>query len=487
MNYFWNTYVISVLWLLYVITIVSCIVVVLSENRNPIRSLAWVIALIFLPGIGLVFYLFFGRSMRGRHLISRRNKRKLFRSQASPRQNLRETSLTSTEQQVVKLSYKVSRFPFTINNKARIFTNGEEKFEALKKDLRSARESIYVQYYIFLDDKLGHDIADILIQKSKEGLDVKVIYDHVGSWSASNKFFRRLNEAGVESRPFFRVTFPQLANRINWRNHRKIVVIDRKIGYIGGMNIADRYLGEAKRPYPLSLSLTRQPVWRDTHLRVEGDIVESLLYAFGIDWNFLKKDDSLKFDSFVASGEKNETGMQLITSGPTETWDNLELTFLRAIAGATKCVYIQTPYFLPTDSLLRALEAAALANVDVRIMLPVRPDSKMLKYASFSYVTQCLKAGIKIYLYQPGMLHSKVMIIDDTFVTTGSVNFDFRSFENNFEGNLLIYDAGINREMKDIFFEDIKNSTKLTVTSWSNRPRLQRILESTFRLLSPIL
>lgn len=487
LHYFWNIYTISALWLLYVITIASCIVVVLSENRNPIRSLSWVIALIFLPVVGLIFYLFFGRSMRGRHLISRSNKRKLFRSQISPHYNLKEHSLTETEKQVVKLSYKVSRFPFTLNNKATIFTNGHEKFDALKKDLRAATESIYIQYYIFLDDKLGHEIADILIEKAREGVDVKVIYDHVGSWSASSKFFKHLNDAGVDARPFFRVTFPQLANRINWRNHRKIVVIDHKIGYIGGMNIADRYLGEAKRPYPLSLSLTKQPVWRDTHLRVEGDIVESLLYAFGIDWNFLKKDESLKFETFALPEEKNETGMQLITSGPTEVWDNLELTFLRAIAGATKCVYIQTPYFLPTDSLLRAMEAAALANVDVRIMLPVKPDSVMLKYASFSYVKQCLKAGIKVYLYHPGMLHSKVMIIDDTFVTTGSVNFDFRSFENNFEGNILIYDRNINREMKDIFFDDVKDCHKITLTVWSARPRLQRFLESILRLLSPIL
>lgn len=487
LHYFWNVYTISALWLLYIITIASCIVVVLSENRNPIRSLAWVIALIFLPGIGLIFYLFFGRSMRGLQLISRSNKRKLFRTQASFHYNLKEHSLTNTEQQVVKLSYKVSRFPFTLNNKASIFTNGYEKFEALRKDLKNAKESIYLQYYIFLDDNLGHEIAEILKEKAREGLDVKVIYDHVGSWSASSKFFKKLNEAGVEARPFFRVTFPQLANRINWRNHRKMVIIDRKIGYIGGMNIADRYLGKSKRPYPLSLSLTKQPVWRDTHLRVEGDIVESILYAFGIDWNFLDKDDSLKFSTPVANEIKNETGMQLITSGPTETWDNLELTFLRAIAGATKCVYIQTPYFLPTDSLLRALEAAALSGVDVRIMIPVKPDSKMLKYASFSYVKQCLKAGIKVYLYKPGMLHSKVMIVDDTLVTTGSVNFDFRSFENNFEANILIYDNALCREMKDIFFEDIRDCRKLTMTFWSRRPRLQRFLESLLRLLSPIL
>ena len=385
MNYLWNIYTITALWLLYAITIISCIVVVLSENRNPIRSLSWVIALIFLPGVGLIFYLFFGRSMRGRHLISRHNRRKLLRSQPAWRIDLRKMDLLPSEQQIVKLSHKVSHYPFTINNKAEIYTAGEDKFEALKADIRNARESIYLQYYIFQDDSLGSEIADLLIEKAREGVEVKVIYDHVGSFSSKNKFFARMNEAGVEARPFFRVTFPQLANRINWRNHRKIVVIDKKIGYIGGMNIADRYVGRGKDGIR----------WRDTHLRLEGDIVKSLLYAFSIDWNFLKKDGLIKIDSSEMESEHNETGMQLLRSGPTDVWSNLELTCLRARAGATKCVYIQTPYFLPTDALLRALEAAALSNVDVRVMLPVKSDSKMLTYAGFSYVKQCLRAGIK--------------------------------------------------------------------------------------------
>lgn len=478
LHYFWNVYTIAALWLLYVITVISCIVVVLSENRNPIRSLAWVIALIFLPGIGLIFYAFFGRSMRGRKLISRHNKRKLFRSQASPHIDLKTLDMAPTEQQLIKLTHRVSRYPFTLNNSAEIFTNGKDKFTALKNDLRNASKSIFLQYYIFQDDKLGTEIADILIAKAKEGVDVRVIYDHVGSFSASNKFFKRLNDGGVRAHPFFRVTFPQLANRINWRNHRKLVIIDHKTGYIGGMNIADRYLGDGGRG----------EVWRDTHLRIEGDIVESLLYSFCIDWDFLNREDQiLRAEPAENHGISNDTGMQLLTSGPTDNWSHLELTFLRAISGAIKCVYIQTPYFLPTDSLLHALEAAALANVDVRIMLPVKSDSKMLQYASFSYVKRCLVSGIKIYLYKPGMLHSKVMIVDDSFVTTGSVNFDFRSFENNFEGNLLIYDRRLNRQMKDIFFNDIEECRKLTLTDWRKRPLFQRFMESSLRLLSPIL
>ena len=476
-QYLWNGYVVGALWLLYAITIASCIFIVLSENRNPIKSLAWILALIFLPGIGLVFYLFFGRSLRGQHLMSRHNKRKLFNDQRTRQLDLRTLGLTPQEQSIVKLTHKLSRYPLTLNNSAEIFTDGVTKFEAFKRDLKNARESIYIQYYIFLDDELGREIADILIAKAKEGVEVKVIYDHVGSFSAKNSFFKRLNDNGVESHPFFRVTFPQLANRINWRNHRKITVIDRKIGYIGGMNVAERYLG----PQPDG------SYWRDTHLRVEGDIVESLIYSFVIDWNFLKKEVTLQHIPHKPHSLYNDTGMQLITSGPTENWDNLGLIFLKAIAGASKCVYLQTPYFLPTDSLMHALVSAAKAGVDVRIMLPGKCDSKMLEFAGFSYITQCLKAGIKVYLYTPGMIHSKVMIVDDSFLTAGSVNFDFRSFENNFEGNLLIYDRALNRRMKDIFFEDIAQCRKLTLTTWRKRPFYHKLLESILRLLSPIL
>lgn len=476
-EYIWNPYTAWIIWLIYAVTILSCIFVVLSENRNPIRSLSWVIALIFLPGIGLIFYLFFGRSLKGMHLISRRNKRKLFHNRSSKRVDINDLTLTKDEKQIIKLTHNVSRYPFTQNNEIEIYTDGPSKFRDLKEDLKNAKESILLQYYIFQDDKLGQEIADILISKAKEGVTVKVIYDHVGSFSSKKKFFKRMKENGVDTHPFFRVTFPQLANRINWRNHRKIVVIDREVGYIGGMNIANRYID----------GMDDGSLWRDTHFRVKGEIVESLLYSFVIDWNFLTKQPTL--DKIVARETyiSSNKGMQLITSGPTETWDNLSLIFLRAISTATKCIYIQTPYFLPTEALLQALQAAALAKVDVRIMIPSKSDSKMLQYASYSYVTQCLKAGIKVYLYTPGMLHAKVMIIDDSFVTAGSVNFDFRSFENNFEGNILIYDSETNRKMKDIFFEDLAKCKKLTVSEWRKRPIYNKVSESVLRLLSPIL
>lgn len=473
----WNWWFNIVWQILYVATIAACVIVVLKENRNPVRSLAWIIALIFLPGIGLVFYLFFGRSLRGQHMISRIHKRRIITTMAPRHVNLNNLSLSNADRNLVKLARNLASAFYTVNNRMEIFTTGQQKFEALKADLLSARRSIYLQYYIFLDDSLGHEIAEILMRKARSGVDVRVIYDHVGSFSARNKFFRMMNEAGVKTHPFFRVTFPQLANRVNWRNHRKLVIIDETIGYMGGMNIADRYVKRAGHGSG----------WRDTHFRLEGDIVESLLFSFVIDWNFRNQKHPLSYTKAPEVPFRNNVGMQLVTSGPLSQWDNLALCFLKAISSATRSIYIQTPYFLPTDALRHALEAAALSKIDVRIMIPRKTDSKMLQLASFSFITQCLKAGIKVYLYNPGMLHAKAMIIDDNLVTAGSTNFDFRSFENNFECNLIVYDKEINSKMRDIFFRDMAHCTKLTYTTWHARPMLQRSLESIVRLVSPIL
>ena len=465
----------TMLMVLYVVTIASAIIVVLRENRNPIRSLSWVIALIFLPVVGLVFYIFFGRSLRGRRMVSRHNKRRMATAMTTRTVDLDMQPLDSGEKSLVKLARNIASAVYSVNNSAKIYTSGSAKFEALKHDLRNARKSIFMQYYIFMDDRIGHEIAEILKERAQAG--VKVMYDHIGSFSSSNSFWRDMEKAGVDTHPFFRVNFPQLANRLNWRNHRKMVIIDNKVGYIGGMNIADRYDTGTKGAQP----------WRDTHLRVEGDIVESLIFSFIVDWNYLKQPRPMEFPEMEPAGIKSGVGMQLVTSGPMSQWDNLSLVFLKAISLARKSIYIQTPYFLPTDALQKALEAAALSKIDVRIMIPRSGDSRMLQYASFSYVTQCLKAGIKVYLYNPGMLHAKTMIIDDNLVTTGSTNFDFRSFENNFESNLLIYDKELNREMRDIFFRDMGSCTRLSYASWHRRPALQRAWESVIRLVSPIL
>ncbi len=452
-------------------------VVVVSENKNPIRALSWTLALLFLPIVGVVFYLFFGRSLKGQAMVSRKVRRKLLERSRPKQHSFGNAGLSADQIRMIKLAHNLCHAHLDCNNSVEIFTDGHSKFERLKEDIENASDFIFIQYYIYSDDRLGNEITDLLARKVRQGVKVKVLYDHVGSFSTRNKFFARMRSLGIDSHPFFRVTFRKLANRINWRNHRKIAVIDGRIGYIGGMNIADRYVDIAPDGR----------IWRDTHLRVEGPVIESLMYSFAIDWNFLRPDADVQPINVLTYDRPGDVDMQLVTSGPVDKWNNLVLCFQQAIASAQKRIYIQTPYFLPTDALLKALQGAALSGVDVRIMIPEKTDSVLLGYGSRSYIDDCLKAGVKVYLYTPGMLHAKTMVIDDGFVTTGSVNFDFRSFENNFEANLLIYSDSVNRQMRDIFFRDLSACRKLTLSRWRTRPRGHKVIESLVRLFAPIL
>lgn len=460
---------------------VVIILVILSENRNPVKSLAWVTVLLLLPVVGLILYLFFGRSIKNTRMISRRNRRKLRRREKKSSAVPADMGLAASSVQQINLAKSLTGAQFYDNNHIEIFTDGTSKFKSFEADLRAARKSINIQYYIFEDDSLGNRIARILIDKVREGVKVRVIYDHVGSFSVKNRFFKYLRDNGVEIYPFFKVTFPSLATRVNWRNHRKICIIDNKIGYIGGMNIADRYIDGGRK-------FER---WRDTHLRVCGPVVDALQYSFAVDWNFMGR--GLIEENFHSGAEESDVngigavGAQLLTSGPTSQWANIALAFHKAIATARRRVFIQTPYFLPTEALLKALQSAALAHVDVRIMMPEKSDSAMLSLASASYVEQCLKAGIKIYFYTAGMLHSKMMIVDDEIVTIGSTNFDFRSFECNFEGNLFVYGSNFASAAIEVFKRDLADCRRIQPAQWRTRPLPQKFAESVVRLLSPIL
>ncbi len=458
----------------YVLSIITVIFVILGENRNPVKSLAWVTILILLPAIGLVLYFFFGRNIKNKRMISRRNKRRLRRAVKLPKAPKRPKELSPQSEQLARLTEALVDCPYFSGNKVEVFSSGAEKFEALKADLLAAKKSINLQYYIFENDTIGHEIAEILKQKAAEGVKVRVIYDHVGSFHVASDFFKSLNNAGVEAYPFFKVTFVAVGSKVNWRNHRKIVVIDGSVGYIGGMNIADRYIDGGKR----------FNIWRDCHLRIEGPAIAALHFSFARDWNFMGRELLEESPNCQPAGS---IGIQAVTGGPMNQWNTLGQIFLHAITNAKKRIWVQTPYFLPPDYLVKALQNASLSGVDVRIMLPRCSDSKILSYASRSYFTECLRAGIKFYLFEPGMLHSKVMIIDNDLATVGSTNFDFRSFEHNFEGNLLLFSEEFNAQMSAIFLRDQENSVRLTADYWRQRPALQKISESVLRLLAPIL
>lgn len=467
--------------ILYGITAVAIIGVVVSENRNPVKTLAWITVLVLLPVAGIVLYIFFGRSLKHVRMISRKKRRKLIKrddiKHLMQSQSAAHDELPIKWQQMIKLVNSIQGSPYLANNEVHIFTNGRDKFEAYKRDLLLARNYIHIQYYIIENDNIGNEIATILKQKVQEGVKVRVLYDHVGSFHFDMSYFKKLRRAGVDVYPFMKITFPEFANRINWRNHRKITVIDGEVGYIGGMNIADRYVTGGKMGH-----------WRDTHLRVKGDVVAAMQVSFAIDWNFMKRELIEESVPVVDPASiSNPVGVQLVTGGPTSQWGNMAFVFQKAIENARKSIYIQTPYFLPSDSLLKALQVAALSKVDVRLMIPRKPDSFLLRYASYSYVKQCLDAGIKIYFYEPGMLHAKVVVIDDEFVTTGSTNFDFRSFEHNFEGNLLLYSKDFNQRMTRIMHDDMMQSTRISLRAWRRRSMWQKALESLTRLFGPLL
>ena len=468
----------SILMVVYVITVITVIVVVLSENRNPVKSMAWVLVLVLLPIVGLVVYLIFGRSLKGMSLISRSHLRELRRMNDFPDAVEHEEGLSDDTRQIISLVNKLAGSHLFVGNDIEVFTTGKDKFEALKRDIREAREYIHVQYFIIEHDKTGSELIQLLMEKAREGVHVRILYDYVGSFYVRSRVLKQLRAAGIEVHPFLELTFMQFALRVNWRNHRKIVVIDGRVGYMGGMNIADRYVIGDKKWLP----------WRDTHLRMTGEAVAAMQYSFAIDWDFttrhLLTSPTMHYDT---QPDHPDYMVQMMASGPTNRWNNISFVFFKAITLAKRCVYIQTPYFLPSDSLLKALQSVALAGVDVRLVIPRQSDSAMLRLATGSYIKECLLSGIKIYLYEPTIMHAKVLIVDDEFVTTGSTNFDFRSFEHNFEFNTLVYDREFNQKMKATFEADMQQCTRLNLAQWKKRPLVQKALESIVRLISPIL
>ncbi len=464
----------------YICTVLSIIWVVISENRNPVRSLAWITVLLMVPVVGIVLYMFFGRSLRSTLFVNLRMRRMSRQELNAYKVDIDRLGFSQNTQQTIRLAHAMCQAYYFSSNKVDIFTNGADKFEALRADLRAATQYINMQYYIFENDRIGNDIRNILIEKARQGVKVRIIFDGVGSFNVDKRFFKTMLDAGIEAYPFMRINFPQFAQRVNWRNHRKIMVIDGKCGYIGGMNIADRYVD--------GCNWGTRGVWRDTHLRITGPAVKALQHSFALDWNFMNKQ---VLNDYVAS-EWHETpdskaGIQLVTSGPMSNWNNIALMMFNAISNAKKCVYLQTPYFLPTESLLKALQTSALSGVDVRIMIPQRSDSTMLRMASYSYVSECLRAGIKFHFFTAGMLHAKVLVIDDELSTVGSTNFDFRSFEHNYEGNVFIYDASTNERLKQSFYTDMADCTSCSYQQWMARPKAKRMMESLIRLLSPVL
>jgi cardiolipin synthase len=378
----------------------------------------------------------------------------------------------------MKMLYNSEKVLLTERNRVKILVNGKITFEHIISELEKAQKHIHLEYYIIDDDRIGNEIRRILIRKAVEGLEVRVIYDDIGCWSLSDEFIFSLKYAGVQMFPFMPVRFPYLTNKINYRNHRKIIVVDGKVGFVGGLNIADRYISGSEELGP----------WRDTHLKIEGEAVYSLQSVFLLDWYFVSKRNIHAQNQYFPPVEITDQHlMQIVASGPDSDWASIMQTFVSAIATAKSYIYISTPYFLPNESILTALRTANLSGVDVRLLLPEQPDSRLIAWSSFSYIGQLLDAGIKVYLYRKGFTHSKLMIVDDTFCSIGTANMDIRSFDQNFEVNALIYDQRLTIAMRNIFMNDIKDLKYITINDWEKRPRWIVFCESVARLFSPLL
>ncbi len=468
-----------ILILLYSATVIGTIVTVLMDNRQPVKTMAWVMVLTFMPLVGIVLYFFFGQDTRKQKLISQHSLDLLTKSSMLEFAVQKDLTVKEENKTLVKLFASQNwALPFK-DNSIDIYTDGYSMFSELFREIGAAKKSIHLDTYIFESDSLGRLLADILIDKAREGVEVRVIYDDVGCWNVHDSFFARMRNAGVKVLPFIPVRFPALTSKVNYRNHRKLCVVDGKVGFIGGMNIAKRYItGNGKQP------------WRDTHLKIRGGAVYAIQRAFLVDWYFVAGEliSDRRYYPEPTDGIKNNIIVQIVTSSPVSPWPDIMQGYVRILLEARRYVYMETPYFLPTETVMSAMRIAALAGVDVRIMIPRYGDAKFVEWASRTYVFETLQAGVKVYLYRGGFNHSKLLVCDDSVCTCGSTNIDFRSFENNFEANAFIYDEQTALRFKQIFLDDTRKSTFVTPRMIARkRPFLNRLWESVVRLLSPLL
>ncbi len=477
--------VLSVLAILYMITIVFTCFMIIFENREPVQTLSWVLVILLVPFLGIIFYFVFGQNYRKKKLYSRKavtDAEYLFTAAREQRdtlkQKLKEKSLSvRNKSHLMTLMLNNQKAMLTENNSLKILVNASETFPAMLAAIENAKKYIHLEFFRFDVDETGNVFRYSLMKKAREGVEVRVIIDDVGSWSFKAKYIKEMREAGVRIFPFLPVRITLLANKINYRNHRKILVVDGEKGFVGGLNIAEKYLKGLKEIGP----------WRDTHLEIKGDALASLNMVFLIDWYFVSKEVLTRESRYFVIREIDEHCLvQVATSGPDSDWANIMQVYFSAIATAKKSIYLCTPYFSPNESILTALKTAALSGIDVRIILPGKSDSGIANWNSRSYISELLDAGVRVYLYDSGFNHSKLMIVDGVFSSVGSPNVDMRSFNLNFEITALIYDEDFAAKLNHIYFKDLEDSVEVLSELWDGRRRSEKIKESLSRIFGPL-
>ena len=471
---------------------------IILENRDPAKTVTWLMIFVLLPGVGIIIYIIFGRNIRKLKMLRTQklandikeqnlfeNLKEIENIIKSERANellervIEEKKESYTQKKIIKLLLNTGTMPFTINNDVKIYKNGIEKFKDLLEDINNAKETINLEYFIIKESEIGNKVKDALIAKAKQGVKIKILYDDVGCWRfrIRSKFLKEMKKNNIEVKPFIPNRFPILIGKLNYRNHRKIVVIDGSIGYTGGINIGDEYIGKNKK----------FGYWRDTHLRIKGSSVYVMQMTFLTDWYYTTKQIIPTDIYFPKLEDVGDCMVQVVASGPDSDWEAIHYAYFTAICQAKQKIYIETPYFIPDESILKALKSAALSGIDVRIVFPKIADHKIVNSASYSYFGEILKAGGKVYLYEKGFIHSKVIIIDNCVASAGSANMDLRSFMLNFEMNAFIYDKKSIQKMEQDFLQDLQYSKELKIQDYENRKIGVKIIESINRLFSPIL
>lgn len=474
-------------FLTMVLTIISIVVaiVIFLENRHPSKTIVWLMILSINPLIGLLFYSLFGTQYKKQDNFKFKPKVDFNTINTIKKHdydnlnfNIELLDLKNNYINLYNLLTNITDTVLTNQSQSKVLTNGKETYESIISEIRKAKQHIHMEYYIINSDKIGNRIKDELIQKAKEGVKVKILYDYVGSIKLSKKYIRELRESGIETKSFEKVKFPKFNNKINFRNHRKIIIIDGKVGFVGGINIGDEYLGENK-----SFGF-----WRDTHLIIKGENVWDLQKIFLEDWFYATKRKINDYPLCEPFENITENGLtQIISSGPDQQWQTIKQIMFTMINSAKKSIWITSPYFIPDEDILSALKTAALSNIDVKLLMPSFPDKKIVFYASRSFYEELIEAGVEIYTYQKGFVHSKIIIVDDELATIGTSNMDTRSFNLNFEVNALLYKTDSVNELIVDYKNDLTESKLIKLEEFKNRSNKEKIYESFSRLSSPLL
>lgn len=474
-----------VISVLYVLLVIFVCFRVLYDIQSTTKTFSYILVVIFLPVVGIIIYFAVGANYRKNKLYSKKiiNDNQLLAEIRNKIIHESEKALDAGEHEVrshTKLAHMLlnDNSPLTGNNEVKLLLNGENKFPEVIKALKAATHHIHMEYYIFDDDNIGNQIKEILLQKAAEGVEVKFIYDDFGSRSIRGSFVQQLKDGGVNVFPFYKIWFVALSNRTNYRDHRKIIVIDGCTGFVGGINVSDRYINGDKK----------QVFWRDTHVMIKGPGVYYLQYLFIGDWNFCSgKKLPVIPEYFCSTPTKGKAIVQIAASGPDSDKPTIMFSLMETIGKAQKELLITSPYFIPGDSILDVICVAAMSGVKVKLLVPKVSDSALVNAAARSYYGEILAAGAEIYLYKKGFVHAKTIVADEQLAIIGTANMDHRSFELNFEVNSMIYDSKIAKQLSDAFYNDLEHAEQINPKTWAKRTLFKQLPEKLCRLLSPLL